>query len=311
MSPISANRVLEMVDHLHRRGRVVDGRRERPDRDVDEDPEREGRVLLDRPLDPERDGAGQPALRHARERGRPVYLEQDGVRRDEVTDSVAQHDHSVVRGSPRRAGPRRRSPVALPTSCSGRRASACVPAAPRARYRRRSGGACSPARPSGGAPRGRHAATSDATLTGRRRWRQRSRKTRKSTTPAPRRNPAIVTPRSGTFSSTRRMSANENGERSHEHGECRLEDAVPVPEPHVARRERPRRHLDDEDGHGDDESGQADRCGDDGRQHRQRRIPRVVPAVRHDGPTLEPDARVAERRVRGARRSEAAPTGCP
>jgi hypothetical protein len=52
-----------MVDHLHRRRRVVDGGRQRPDRDVDEDPKREGRVLVDRPLDPER--ANLPASRRS------------------------------------------------------------------------------------------------------------------------------------------------------------------------------------------------------------------------------------------------------
>ena len=53
-------------------------------------------------------------------------------------------------------------------------------------------------------------ATSAATFTGRSRWIERSRKTRNSTIAAPRRNPAVVTPMSGTESLIRRSSAYEN-----------------------------------------------------------------------------------------------------
>jgi hypothetical protein len=45
----------EMIQHLNSSGRVVDGRGERSDRDVDHDADREGRILIDRSLDPERD----------------------------------------------------------------------------------------------------------------------------------------------------------------------------------------------------------------------------------------------------------------
>ena len=46
------------------------------------------------------------------------------------------------------------------------------------------------------------------------------------------------------------------GERPDQHGEHGLERAVAVPEPHVARRERPRRHLHDEHADRDHEAGQ-------------------------------------------------------
>ena len=41
----------QMVEDLHGGRRIVDGRRQRPDRDVDHDADREGRILLDRALD--------------------------------------------------------------------------------------------------------------------------------------------------------------------------------------------------------------------------------------------------------------------
>ena len=53
-----------MVEHLHRGRRVVDCRGQRLDGDVDEDPQREGRVLLDRALAAEGEQlaqAGPPA----------------------------------------------------------------------------------------------------------------------------------------------------------------------------------------------------------------------------------------------------------
>ncbi len=60
-----------------------------------------------------------------------------------------------------------------------------------------------------------------------------------------------------------------------------LEPAVPVPQPHVARGERPGRHLDAEDRHGHDEAGERrggpDRCREDG----GRRLGRVLPHRQH------------------------------
>ena len=58
-----AKQVLEVVEHLHRRRRVVHGRGQRADRDVDHDPDGERRVLLDRPLDAEGDHRPQLVLR--------------------------------------------------------------------------------------------------------------------------------------------------------------------------------------------------------------------------------------------------------
>ena len=113
-------------------------------------------------------------------------------------------------GSPRREGLRHRSPGAHPTRCCGRRAKAPARGWPRARHPRRSVAASSRARPLPEAPRAHECAAIDATLTGRSRWRTRSRKTRNRTRPAASRKPAIDTPRLGTASSIRRISVYEN-----------------------------------------------------------------------------------------------------
>ena len=67
-----------------------------------------------------------------------------------------------------------------------------------------------------------------------------------------------------------REGADENRER-------RLQHAVAVPEAHDAGRERPGRHLHDENGHGDDEAGERSRRADDRGQDRARGRRRVLP----------------------------------
>ena len=68
------------------------------------------------------------------------------------------------------------------------------------------------------------------------------------------------------------------GEGADQHGEHGLEGPVAIEDPHVARRERPRRHLHDEDAHGDDEPDEPHARGDDGCEHGLRRCRRVLPA---------------------------------
>jgi hypothetical protein len=92
--PDLQQQVLDVVEHLDGGGRVVDGRRERPDGDVDQDAEGEGRVLLDGPLPPEGEHAPQ-APPQGRWR-RPVDLDQDGPVGDEVADRVRQVEDAVA-----------------------------------------------------------------------------------------------------------------------------------------------------------------------------------------------------------------------
>ena len=57
----------EVVEDLHGGGRIVHGRRERPNCDVDHDADREPRILLDRALDAERDHVRElPLVERAR-----------------------------------------------------------------------------------------------------------------------------------------------------------------------------------------------------------------------------------------------------
>ena len=79
-----------------------------------------------------------------------------------------------------------------------------------------------------------------------------------------------------------REGANENRER-------RLQQAVAEPEAHDAGRERPGRHLHDENGHRDHETSERSRRTDDRRQHRARGRRRVLPQRR------VPDVLVGER----------------
>jgi hypothetical protein len=60
--PSVPKRRSEVVEHLHRRRRVVYSRRQGSDGEVDQDPDGERRILLDRPLVAERNGATQVAL---------------------------------------------------------------------------------------------------------------------------------------------------------------------------------------------------------------------------------------------------------
>ena len=75
--------------------------------------------------------------------------------------------------------------------------------------------------------------------------------------------------------------------------EQELEHPVPVPQPHVARRERPRRHLDAEDGHGDDEARQRGSRADGRGEHRRRRL-RGVPVDRQHAAGIETEPDLGE-----------------
>ena len=300
-----------MVDHLDGRRRVVDGRRERADRDVDEDPQREGRVLVDRPLDPEREPAGETPLGDPRER--PPSRAPRAARRPRRRSRRRRGaSRSRRRGaSPRRADPRRRSPGARPTrllrttsvGSRARIASSSASAPERRRVLASSTVARSASRP--------ECAASAATLTGRRRWREAVEEDEEEHEADAEQEPShrhsevrdgLVDP------AEQRVREHE---RTHEHGERRLEDAVPVPEPHVARRERSGRHLHDEHAHRHHEPGQPDGRADDGCQHGQRSLRRVVPARRHVRRPLEPNARVAENEPGEPAEQRDAPTGCP
>ena len=60
--PDHPQQAVQLVDGQHRRRRIVDGRRQRLDRDVDQDAEGEGRILLHRALGSEHDGLPQPTV---------------------------------------------------------------------------------------------------------------------------------------------------------------------------------------------------------------------------------------------------------
>ena len=84
---------MDLVDGEHGCRRVVDGRRERLQRDVGDDPEREQRILLHRPLGAERDRRLQHAV--VDRGGAAVEDEQRLVGRDEITDLGHEFDHPV------------------------------------------------------------------------------------------------------------------------------------------------------------------------------------------------------------------------
>ena len=92
--------ILQVVEHLDGRRRVVDGRGEGADCDVDHDPDGESRILLDGPLDAERDHRAKPLVR-VRPWIAPVQLDQHGPGGDEIADRVAQHHEAVVVSRPR------------------------------------------------------------------------------------------------------------------------------------------------------------------------------------------------------------------
>ena len=95
-----AKQVLEVVDHLHGGRRIVHRRRQRADRDVDHDPHRERRILLDRALDTERDHRAQLRCSAAGSAARPVDLDERRACRDEVADRMAKDDEALVRVRP-------------------------------------------------------------------------------------------------------------------------------------------------------------------------------------------------------------------
>ena len=268
--------------------------------------------MLDRSLGSERDAAGEPVLGNTRERRVvAVHLEQDGVRRDEVPDPVTHHDHGVVVRWPRRGGPCRRSPEALPTSGSGRRewasgassSSSSASAPERRRMLASSTVGASASRPAW--------ATSDATLTGRKRWTAAVEEDEEEHESGAEEEPGHRHSEVGHVLVDAPQQREREGKRPHEHRERRLEHAVAVPEPHVARRERPCRHLDDEDGHGDDEPGQADRS----RRPRSSAPSAPYPSSSPTRAARKTDPRArrsrCSARARAARRRGAAPRGCP
>ena len=57
-----SQQAMKLVDGEHSRGRIVDGRRQSLDGDIDQDAKREHRVLLERTLRPKHGGVPQPAI---------------------------------------------------------------------------------------------------------------------------------------------------------------------------------------------------------------------------------------------------------
>ena len=170
---------------------------------------------------------------------------------------MAQHDEALVRVRP----PPEPAEVDRLDRSAARPSSRRAPARPAggtAREQRRARRVCAASSSTSRSAPSPAFATSAATATGRSRWIARSRKMTKRRIPSPRNDPASVMPTFGTLSSsTCRMSVYENVNvpiRTAEHG---LERPVAVEDPHVAGRERPRRHLDDEDADGDDEAHEA------------------------------------------------------
>ena len=85
---------MHLVEREDRRRRIVDRRRERLQRDVDQDPEREHRILLERPLRPERDRRPQRAVVDGA--AAPPYSANSGSSRgDEVADLRHELDDAV------------------------------------------------------------------------------------------------------------------------------------------------------------------------------------------------------------------------
>ena len=120
--------VLEVVEHLDGGGRVVDRGRQRPDRDVDQDPQREGRVLLEGALDAQRHHALQPPLGALGVRHGPVDLEEDPAGRHEVAHGVLEDHDAPGARRPADHAPSGRRP-------GSRRDDGCGPPGPAARRR--------------------------------------------------------------------------------------------------------------------------------------------------------------------------------
>ena len=80
-----SQQTMHLVNGQYARRRVVDGRRQRLQRDVDHDPERKQRVLFHRPFRPECNGLAQRAIGDVG--GAAVEHEQRLVAGDEVADA--------------------------------------------------------------------------------------------------------------------------------------------------------------------------------------------------------------------------------
>ena len=281
--PISVERVLEVVEHLRRGGRVVDRRRERADRDVDEDrgartpgPGRSSARRRARPC-----AAGSARASACASPRRAPATSADPLE----TKTPTACGRTSTQSCSRAHATRPRSSIAWiapgrplrATNAGGRPASARISSSSACRCGDDAdrGHACAAtcARPSRRAPPRRPAAA------GARRGRGRRGRAR---SPLARKKPHRVTPRFGTVSgfSTRRSSEYEKMNVADQHREHRLQDPVAVPEPHVARRERPGRHLHDEHADRDHEAGEPDRRADHRREHGERRARRVRHACR-------------------------------
>ena len=86
-------------------------------------------------------------------------------------------------------------------------------------------------------------------------------------------------------------------QRAEEDGEERLEQAIPVPHPHVARGEGARRRLHHEHADRNHEAGQGDHRADDRGQHRAGGRRRVLPVDRKRDRLLERDVAGGEHRT--------------
>ena len=311
--PISASVSSRWSMHLRRGGRIVDRGRQRADRDVDEDAERERRILVDRALDPERDHAREAPLGIAVAPRSPCTWTSAAPLETKSPDRVRQHEHAVLLPRPARRGRARRSPGSRRRAGCARRARAAAPASARISSSSavRFGVdaiaatvcAATCARPARRAPPPRPAAA------GARRGRGRPGRAR-----SPRRGrsrTADAEVRDG----VRILDAAEQRERevqrADQHREHGLEDPVAVPEPHVARRERPGRHLHDEHADRDDEAGQPAVAPTTVGEHGERRARRVLPPAGTSPLSLDPDDAEARARSRRDRRRAARPRGCP
>ena len=294
-----SERVLEVIDHLNGGRRIVDSRRQRPDRDIDENPEREGRVLVDRPLDPERDSARQPPLRHPLERCHAVHLEQNRTGGNEVADSVRHHENRIVVGSPReQALVVDRLDRARPRAVHDeRRLSGTDPGELGALAR-----AAASARELHRADEGRPACPRDELghLDGSEPVHEAVEEDQEEDEPCTEQQARHRDAEIGNGVVDTAQEGIGECKRPHQNRECGFEDAVAVPQAHVAGRERPRRHLDDEDADRDDESEEADARADDGREDRQRRVRRIPPPVGNCTEALHPDTAEAEQNTEQA-----------
>ena len=281
-----AQQLLEVVEHLDGRRRVVHRRRQRPDRDVDHDPDGEAGVLVDRPLDAEGDEAAELPLGVRRDVA--VDLHQHAARGDEVADRLPQDEHAVVLVAPSGRVPRRGPPGSRPPLSAVTR--------------------------SAGAPSGMSTAATGAVVAGD------SSSARAAGLRDERgdrdRTEAVHEPveeeqeeqdpddeeeagqRDAEIRDEVRRDAAQQRERERQRpdddGERRLQQPVAIPEAHVARRERPRRHLHDEHADRDDEPGQRGGRADDRREERGRRRGRVVPDLGHVDVLVEVDGDRAE-----------------